>query len=131
MPRAQYFASYGTHQIACVTLRDARKATRLLANSVKYDINIVRAGDVVEVVRYRRPRKVRKVATYTTSGSVRGGCGHRHRSLRTAVACFLRDCSGCSSQGGYSDRSVHRSDGEDLTEDEMREIDALTDGESS
>ena len=43
---------------------------------------------------------------YETYGSVRGKCGHKHRSIRTATACLLRDRRGCESQGGYSDRDV-------------------------
>jgi hypothetical protein len=61
--------------------------------------------------------------TYTTRGSVRGSCGHQHRSITAAVRCARRDHAGCVSQGGYSDRDVFRADGEDLTEHEMREID--------
>lgn len=43
---------------------------------------------------------------YTTEGSVRGWCGHRHRTAQAAVECIRRDQSGCASQGGYSDREV-------------------------
>lgn len=43
---------------------------------------------------------------YTTSGSVRGGCGHRHRSLRTAEACLAADRRDCERARGYSDRRV-------------------------
>ena len=46
------------------------------------------------------------MTTYTTYGSVRGGCGHRHKTIRAAEHCLDRDQRGCSSQGGYSDRSV-------------------------
>lgn len=62
---------------------------------------------------------------YTTRGSVRGDCGHRHRSLAAAVRCFLADHARCSRLGGgaYSDRTVVRFDGSDLDEDEMHEID--------
>lgn len=59
---------------------------------------------------------------YTTKGNVRGRCGHQHRTIRTAVICRMRDQSGCQSQGGYSDRSVVRVDGEPLTGEEEREI---------
>jgi len=44
---------------------------------------------------------------YTTNGSVRGSCGHRHRSLDAAEKCIEKDGSGCRSQGGYTDRSVY------------------------
>ena len=57
--------------------------------------------------------------TYSTSGSVRGNCGHSHRGLPTAAACLRRDQRGCAVQHGYSDRSVVRSDGEPLSEDEQ------------
>ena len=60
--------------------------------------------------------------TYTTKGSVRGCCGHQHRSIMTAVECAQRDQRGCHSQGGYSDREVVRSDGEELTEVEYAEL---------
>lgn len=49
--------------------------------------------------------------TYYCDGSVRGHCGHKHRTVETAIACLERDSQGCKSQGGYSDRSVYRSDG--------------------
>jgi hypothetical protein len=44
--------------------------------------------------------------TYTTRGSVRGCCGHKHRTLAAAVRCELSDQAGCRSQGGYSDRVI-------------------------
>ena len=62
--------------------------------------------------------------TYTTRGSVRGECGHQHRSLRTAEKCRRRDADGCRSQGGYSDRRVCRGDGSPLTEAERAESEA-------
>lgn len=43
---------------------------------------------------------------YRTIGSVRGDCGHHHRTLSGAARCLRRDEAGCASQGGYSDRSV-------------------------
>ena len=45
---------------------------------------------------------------YTTEGSTRKCCGHKHRSFRTAKACLLRDDRGCARQGGYTDRKVVR-----------------------
>ena len=62
---------------------------------------------------------------YTTRGSVRGSCGHEHRSLEAAVACLQRDQHGCSRAGGYSDRRVVRSDGATLTSDEMAALSAI------
>jgi hypothetical protein len=43
---------------------------------------------------------------YTTEGNIRGACGHKHRTLDTALACIAKDNEGCVSQGGYSDRQV-------------------------
>lgn len=60
-----------------------------------------------------------KALTYTTRGSVRGSCGHRHRSLRTTIACLKRDTAGCQAQGGYSDRQALRTDGTDINSDEL------------
>lgn len=51
--------------------------------------------------------------TYAAYGHVRGDCGHRHRSIRTAVACERRDNAACGrvAAGSYSDRRVMRRDG--------------------
>jgi hypothetical protein len=46
------------------------------------------------------------MATYSTYGSVRGCCGHRHNTIDAAEACLAKDQDGCRSQRGYSDRSV-------------------------
>lgn len=43
---------------------------------------------------------------YTTTGSVRGCCDHKHRTIETAQRCIDRDHAGCKSQGGYSDRKI-------------------------
>jgi len=43
---------------------------------------------------------------YTTWGSIRGDCGHVHRSYAAAETCIERDQRGCATQGGYSDRTV-------------------------
>jgi hypothetical protein len=48
---------------------------------------------------------------YTTIGSVRGCCGHHHRTIAAAEMCLTRDQRGCKSQGGYSDRRVVDQDG--------------------
>lgn len=64
---------------------------------------------------------------YTTEGSVRGCCGHKHRSIDTAIRCLAADRDGCANQGGYSDRTVVRYDGTPLTDDEQEWIDALAD----
>lgn len=47
-----------------------------------------------------------KTTIFTTYGSVRGCCGHRHTTRSGADRCLARDQAGCESQGGYSDRSV-------------------------
>lgn len=45
---------------------------------------------------------------YTTYGSVRRGCGHRHTTLTGADRCLQRDQRACASLGGgsYSDRAI-------------------------
>ena len=43
---------------------------------------------------------------YTTTGSVRGDCHHKHRTLGTAHRCLRTDQHDCGSVGGYSDRRV-------------------------
>jgi len=37
-------------------------------------------------------------------GSVRGSCGHKHKSEHAAAACIAADQRACARQGGYSDR---------------------------
>lgn len=49
--------------------------------------------------------------TYSAVGSVRGSCGHLHKTARHAWACVRADQNGCREQGGYSDRAIERSDG--------------------
>jgi hypothetical protein len=63
------------------------------------------------------------MTTYTTTGSVRGCCGHKHREIGTALACIARDAAGCRSQGGYTDRHVVRTDGAELSENEQLTLD--------
>lgn len=48
---------------------------------------------------------------YTTTGKVRGNCGHRHQSILAAYACQRRDSRQCQRAGGYSDRSVYLVEG--------------------
>lgn len=51
---------------------------------------------------------------YETIGSVRGNCGHHHKTIEAAQRCIDRDMVGCKSQGGYSDRFIHLiEDGQD------------------
>ena len=52
--------------------------------------------------------------TYTTRGSVCGSCDHKHRTPETAEKCQARHYEGCVKQGGYSDRVIIRSDGEQM-----------------
>lgn len=40
-------------------------------------------------------------------GSVRGWCGHKHRSIDAAIRCLQEDRAGCESQRGYSDRDIY------------------------
>lgn len=59
--------------------------------------------------------------TYTTRGSVRGGCGHKHRTMAAAVRCLQADQSCCRTLRGYSDRTIRPvEDGEErsLTREE-------------
>lgn len=60
--------------------------------------------------------------SYESSGSVRGSCGHRHRSIRMAYLCLCADRLGCRMQGGYSDRDVSRCDGEPFSQVELVEL---------
>jgi hypothetical protein len=43
---------------------------------------------------------------WTTTGEVRGGCGHRHRTATGVARCLVRDERGCAAQGAYSDRRI-------------------------
>ena len=70
--------------------------------------------------------------TYEARGSVRGGCGHRHRTLSSALRCAQKDQSACHSLNpsgsltrSYSDRDVVRTDGEPLTASELRDLEGL------
>ena len=56
---------------------------------------------------------------YTTRGSVRGCCGHNHKTIEAAAKCAKKDDAACKRQRGYSDRSVVRRDGEELSEYEV------------
>lgn len=64
---------------------------------------------------------------YTTTGSVRGCCGHHHLTLKAAFDCLERDKRACAKLGGgaYSDRIITRRDGRPFNDDERREIDWL------
>ena len=63
--------------------------------------------------------------TYSAVGSVRGSCGHAHRTVGAAALCRARDQRACRRHGGYSDRDVERSDSRELTEDEQDVVYAL------
>jgi hypothetical protein len=61
---------------------------------------------------------------YTTIGSVRGSCDHKHKSLATAWKCVRKDqraCAGLPGGNSYSDRQV-KAVGRDLTEQELDEL---------
>lgn len=65
---------------------------------------------------------------FTTRGSVRGCCGHKHRTIEAALRCLKSDQSGCASQGGYSDRQlIPVEDGQkrELTEGEFAYLDHI------
>jgi len=65
---------------------------------------------------------------YTTRGSVRGCCGHKHRTIEAANRCQRDDQRGCASQGGYSDRGivpVEDGDERELTEAEYACLDQM------
>lgn len=66
---------------------------------------------------------------YVCDGSVRGTCGHMHKTLDSAKRCLDRDSDGCASQGGYSDRSIYaieRGVMRPLDAHEERMLDALS-----
>jgi hypothetical protein len=72
--------------------------------------------------------------TYTTTGSVRGNCGHRHKTVRAAAACAEKDARDCRSLSGgaYSDRSVRAIEGgreRDLNNIESAECASTEDSE--
>jgi hypothetical protein len=43
---------------------------------------------------------------FKAEGSVRGDCGHKHRTATAACGCMLKDQRDCVSVGGFSDRKV-------------------------
>ena len=45
---------------------------------------------------------------YLCIGSVRGWCGHRHRTVAAADRCCREDDRRCHIVGGYSDRCIYR-----------------------
>lgn len=53
---------------------------------------------------------------YTTSGAIRGCCGHVHQYFEKAVECLEKDKKGCKKQGGYSDRSIYKVEDREITE---------------
>jgi len=58
---------------------------------------------------YERSIQGDEVSHYASIGSVRGDCGHKHRSPRTAMSCTARDQRACRQLPGrcYSDRSTY------------------------
>ena len=63
---------------------------------------------------------------YTTDGSVRGTCGHVHKTIASAMQCLQRDRNSCGRLGGgaYSDRDIVRLDGGELTGDDIDALDS-------
>lgn len=61
---------------------------------------------------------------YEARGSVRGSCGHGHRTIKAAEECAMRDRLACAKLGGgaYSDRIVCRVGGEPLNQQEIEEL---------
>lgn len=61
---------------------------------------------------------------YTTYGSVRGGSGKLHKTMGAAEKDLEKDQKACSSQGGYSDRTVCvvGDDGFLYTDDDCTEV---------
>ena len=45
-------------------------------------------------------------ARYTLEGILRGPCGHKHRALDSAVACWAEDEAICLARGGHTDRRI-------------------------
>ncbi len=68
-----------------------------------------------------------RAVRYECVGSVRGSCGHEHKTMRAAVRCLDKDRDGCSSCGGgaYSDRRVRRVGDVPLSDREHEEYDAI------
>jgi len=66
---------------------------------------------------------------YEARGSVRGRCGHNHRTIGGAFSCAERDRKACAALGGgaYSDREVARVDGEGLSREEVATLQGLAD----
>ncbi len=79
----------------------------------KLDVTAIQRSDSPPT---RQPETETMNITYTTDGSVRGTCGHKHRTVEAAYKCLEEDQQGCESQGGYSDRHVEQTDGDDLTD---------------
>lgn len=76
-------------------------------------------------ISFELPTDHENTVMYSTQGSVRGSCPHKHRSLRTALLCVQKDQKGCASVGGYSDRRVVHFDGSPLTETEAETLQEL------
>ena len=75
---------------------------------------------------------LRKIARgYVAEGSVRGSCGHAHRTIKGAFDCAAKDQRavkrGNPGGGSYSDREVARADGMAMSEDEIREWQRVND----
>jgi len=73
-----------------------------ITDAIEYDIGLGeklglpvyrnQEGEAPLLLSCRLPGREKKMKTYyTLIGSVRGSCGHRHRSLRTAKKCYRLD----------------------------------------
>lgn len=64
---------------------------------------------------------------YTTLGTVRGSCGHNHKTIQAAYNCLRKDQKDVNSLGGgaYSDRIIVRASMEELDGDEREELDQI------
>ena len=74
-----------------------------------------------------RAKEVEGSSLYAAYGSVRGACGHSHRTLEGAQHCADRDASSVGSLGGgaYSDRRVVRADRRPLSESEIDSLQSI------
>lgn len=51
---------------------------------------------------------------YTTTSAKRGECGHRHRSIASALRCLEKDEASARARGETSDRRILADDGDGL-----------------
>ena len=73
-------------------------------------------------------QKKNEKVRYECVGSVRGWCGHYHRTITGAFRCLERDRAGCRGQGGYSDRWIYRTGNNALSVADREELERLEAG---